>query len=136
MDTNYAWAAGFFDGEGCVSVVLYRERFMMRLYVGNTDVRPLYIFKGLFGGSIGARGAKIPNAKPAYYWQATSQQALTALREMLPYLVVKRGQAELALQFGELIRPRGGNVPLTEEEVNQRVIIMAELGRLNKRGSA
>ncbi|WP_312574053.1 hypothetical protein, partial [Staphylococcus saprophyticus] len=50
------WAAGFFDGEGCVGVYLFRRGVRrlasptLRVQVANTDIRPLDELKRKFGG--------------------------------------------------------------------------------------
>ena len=53
-----AWAAGFFDGEGCVNLVPCRSRKSWRpgLQVGNVDRPSLEAFKDIVGvGKIYAR---------------------------------------------------------------------------------
>lgn len=125
VPTDLIWAAGFFDGEGCVSVVLQkRGDFMVRLFVGNTNVQALFAFKEMFGGTIYERPAKSIRHKTAYQWQVVSGQAFRALEQLLPYLRVKREQAELALQFRQFAA------------FDDRTLLLLRLRELNRRGPA
>ncbi len=112
------WAAGFFDGEGCVSVrrrkpvnqgkTASQEYTYVLVVTANQKARsPLEILQQLFGGAIFYHSHK-ENHCPMYTWQATTLIAAAMLREILPYLVVKQEQAEIALTFQSRRRPRGG----------------------------
>jgi len=94
-----AWAAGFFDGEGCITIVRAGKgvRYYLDINVAQADPAPLKIMQALFGGRLATHGQA--RNRPVYYWKASTQQAFRALNEMLPYLVVKREQAECAKAF-------------------------------------
>jgi len=52
----------------------------------------------LFGGTYFLKESR-EGSKPCYLWSSGGQNAMAALEEMLPYLVVKRRQAEIAIAF-------------------------------------
>ena len=96
-ELRVAWAAGFFDGEGTVGLERQTSgNSYLRIAVGQLVREPLDILSKMWGGSV--RGY-IENDKPIYKWTATTRMAEQALREMLPYLVVKAEQARIALEF-------------------------------------
>ena len=100
------WAAGFLDGEGCILIERRRNHsgrgWNYKLYtrVSNNDPAPLEIFKDLFGGYITTQ-KKPATTKSISHWHGGCRIAAKALRELLPYLVVKREQAEIAISFQE-----------------------------------
>jgi hypothetical protein len=66
-----AWAAGFFDGEGCVSVRRDKRpgrKPALHLDIEQTDERPLRRFHAAveFKGSISLRPQRAPTRKPLY----------------------------------------------------------------------
>ena len=120
------WCAGFFDGEGCVSISRQisstSRQEQKRLEQGLTSRRrsktyygyslgvalsrktpaPLERFHQFFGGHFFPYCLKKPSGSVTYYrWQHWSQGAKYFLRLMLPYLLVKRDIASLAIQFQE-----------------------------------
>lgn len=90
------WAAGFFDGEGCISITRQEKRgklyHWMMISVFQNHSASLELLLELFGGSIGTEDE-------AWKWRACGPTAGEALKEMLPYLRVKRSQAEIAISF-------------------------------------
>jgi hypothetical protein len=50
---------------------------------------------------------------------------------LLPYLKIKRKQAELAIKFQSHVFRRG-STPLTEEEINEREKLRKEIMELNR----
>lgn len=100
-ELDIAWAAGFFDGEGCI--VLHSNGsspvLRLRLDVGQVDRRPLEKLVAIFGGSIQAVPFRSERWRRQYVWRLTSPDS--SLAAMLPYLTVKKEQAELALEFAE-----------------------------------
>ena len=109
---QFAWAAGFFDGEGCVQ--LYKRirhddwvDWQLMVTAVNTDIRPLVRMKALFGGSIQPmqKAGNKHGYLPSWAWMPSHAKAAKSLEMMLPWLTVKREQAELALQSRKYIQP-------------------------------
>lgn len=138
------WAAGFFDGEGSVSVRrqtrsngkqgLRGLAYDLKVTACQRFIEPLITFKELFGGGI------VPYKEYGllyYRWDRTSSPARDALVEMLPYLTVKRPIAELAIRFQEHMEvnsgKRLGKVPLSDDEMAARNLFYMEAKALNKR---
>ena len=116
-----AYAAGIFDGEGCI--VLGKPRpgkggRQLFVQVTNTEVWICEWLKFQFGGSIQSHDRKNKKWKKCYVWVIVSRQADSFLEIVLPYLNLKRPQAELAISFQKekSYRARGRWNPLTEEE--------------------
>ena len=109
---DIGWAAGIIDGEGCILLSRNKKRgcFTLRVHVVNTDPYMLIKLKKLFGGSIHESNAKtdLPHWKFKWVWVVVSKDAEIALETLIPFLVTKREQAELAITFRLLKRRRGG----------------------------
>lgn len=120
-----AYLAGFFDGEGCITVVR-RSRGNMTLAVRTSQVNPapLYRFARAFGGEVQPiKGTLQPNRRQAFQWGRYSQNASDVLEALLPYLQVKRGEAEMGIALHWNIRQfdgRGKRVPVDELDVQLR----------------
>lgn len=96
-EADLAWAAGFFDGEG--HIVEYKGR-PTQLTVAQKDDKPLRKLKRLFSsGRIYYREFKLKSGKDSwiYTWAVTGKAVPTILELMLPYLCVKKQEAEGAL---------------------------------------
>lgn len=104
------WAAGFFDGEGCVCIQRQMRGKHNKTYhyldisVFQNDRSAVELLMGMFGGRIAAedRGWK---------WRACGPTAGVALQELMPFLRVKRSQAEIAVRFQDRRIPPGQNRP-------------------------
>jgi hypothetical protein len=104
MDIRYA--AGLFDGEGYVRIATWRKpnsvHTRYQVYGGiNMCHRPVIeALQQKFGGNMPNPGARQkPHHRPLYTWNFSSQVAARFLRRVLPYLIVKREEAELALEL-------------------------------------
>ena len=113
--TQIAWAAGFFDGEGCVFIQAARNGKYIHqgllVVVTSTTPAPLRRLYELFGGSVSKPYIGRSGARPARRWLVTGRLALAALKSMLPYLTVKRLQAKIALRYPIGFRGHRGGVP-------------------------
>lgn len=100
-DTDVAWAAGIMDGEGCIGVYSGGADAGLRLtvQVGNTDLVMITKLHDMFGGYVSTTMKANKSGKPYYMWRAASGKGDAVLRQLLPYLVTKRQQAEVALTF-------------------------------------
>ncbi len=99
-----SYLAGFFDGEGCISI--YSMKYSVRegskkgcvlqCSVGNCDPRPLQKFVELFGGSVVLKKA-IKNYRPFYNWKVSTQKALAFLLQIKEHLIIKQDEAEIGI---------------------------------------
>lgn len=99
---EFAWAAGFFDGEGWVKIQSRGGEyvgFYLRIGVSQVKREPLEKMQHIFGGNIRVKQEAIGNRKLQYIWTLSTKQAAEALRSMLPYMAHKQDVAELALEF-------------------------------------
>lgn len=131
-NTELAWAAGLFDGEGHVAIGTSRPHntnrsqiYYMFVALNMTDPAAVSRFHTIVGvGSIRAvtkqPSTKNNNArKTLYMWRATTQEAAVCLEKLLPYLCNKRPQAEIALAYQASMKWRG-RIPVTAEELARR----------------
>lgn len=133
-----AWAAGCFDGEGCVSLAKAKQHggptyyYRVDLIVSNTDRALLEPFVGLFGGRIDHHRRKAPR-RDCYQWKTTgSAHAATIIQELRPWLIVKAPQAEVALKAAALLTRQGGRRPDSETKALDG--LKSEMHLLNQRG--
>ena len=100
ITVEIAYIAGFFDGEGCVRIKKANQggnSYYIIAHLTNTNKNILEKVKDLFGGSI--RIQEKGRNKKVYNWCITSAEAADFLRTLLPFLIEKQTQAELALYF-------------------------------------
>lgn len=133
--------AGFFDGEGCISIVHFDRTYLNRshtFYVAiqlvNTNFDILKQFEDKFRGKVYERKNKNAKWNKAYVWSLTARQANKFLRAVYPYLILKKEQARLAIEFQELLLKRSkGPVPLNEEDIKKRIEYKNRVSILNGR---
>lgn len=132
------YAAGLIDGEGTISTNgrqwVGTRQCMPTVYIKvlMTDVRPIQWLHQQFGGVTRHVPARKATHKDAYYWCASPILAGEVLAALLPYLIVKRSQAEKAIALRALSGGRGSR--LSPERLNAGLRIKDELRVLNRRG--
>ena len=100
-----AYLAGIIDGEGSVMIKRHRVdskrgfRFELAVSVTNTALWLLELLKLNFGGRIDRQKQKKPIHKPCWIWRIDGPSAESCLKALLPFLQLKKAQAELALEF-------------------------------------
>ena len=97
-----AWAAGFFEGEGCVGNASGAQRSII-LTIVNTDLDRLELFREIVnGGSIRLRTHVAHHGhKPQYQWQAYSENAVRIFRALETWLGPRRRK-----RFAEVLATR------------------------------
>ncbi len=115
-----AYCAGLFDGEGCIHIARISTKkrsltFQLVCKVSMSSLPVLELLMARYGGSIRAESQSATHNKYGlvHSWAISSSNAVMFLTQLLPYLVVKREQAELALLFQS--RKLRGRVTKTEE---------------------
>jgi len=125
-DALLAYAAGIIDGEGSISIYHIprdngRKRCALRVIVGNTDPWLIRFLQVNFGGSVHCRHLHLrnPNHNDCWIWTATTTQAGQFLYKILPYLCLKRSQAEIALKWWERRRNTGHTLTDAEQALDE-----------------
>src|SRR6266566_4252715 len=144
LDTLYAYLAGAIDADGFITISRStpsstrkdgRRSVYYTTKVGLSEISPVipdWLYQ-TFGGWRGIHQPPNPQHKVWYVWQVTNAKVGVVLQLLLPYLRLKRGQAELVLQFVELMssyKPSVGNL-LSFEQTAQRAHLWEEVTRLN-----
>ena len=137
-----AWLACALDTEGTIG--LHSHNYADRPYsysdpyvsFTNTDKRLVEFFRELIGGfnvasrKIGETRGKKKGHKPVFVFQTSKMSLIyTLLKEVRPYLVGKKRQAELLMEFIE-IRNRKG----LKGHADRQAKINEEVRELNRRG--
>jgi len=128
---DLAYMAGFFDGEGCIFI--YRKtdgNYQFCCTVTQTIRWILELFKFNFGGSIHITGNKKRYKDMGWHvcweWKIGDQKALSFLKTILPYLVLKKGEATVAVKFQTDKKPQGIRFKTPEEKDNARAVQEAQ----------
>ena len=100
------YIAGFFDGEGSIGIY-YRQKtkdgFHLRTQLTNNknkDAQRLMAYlMDKFGGNLSEQVTLSGNIK--YNWQLNSDKAVYFLKKIAPYLIFKKDQAIIAINWQE-----------------------------------
>lgn len=129
MDEELAYLAGFFDGEGCVSISTRTHGgYGLMVSVSQLNPMPLLLLRSRFGGSI-SRSRDRRGFRTMVVWTAGARIAANAIREMRPLLAVKADEVDLALAFQDGLDSWTDKVA----EIDRRARMAAELQRLKRR---
>lgn len=140
---NPAYAAGFLDGEGCITIGKARQTgnpqrlyYTLNVTAANTNLAVLQRLEKTYGGSTLGRADHIAKGwKQGYRWRVSSWGAVAFLKEVMPFLIVKRRQAEIALEFQQNMRHSGNRWSvLSDRECEYREKLYWEIRKLNERG--
>lgn len=110
MNLDIRYVAGLFDADGWVTINKWphpgRDYVRYQLFVGIGQVHyPLIAsLKKQFGGLLHRNDSahrRNPKCRIVYMWRLSSKDARQFLTDILPWLVVKKSQAALAIQFQE-----------------------------------
>jgi len=135
-----AYCAGIIDGEGCFSLGrttrggrAISPKWYCKVSVDMTDRRPLEILSDLFKGKISPRKPQILGHKPGWIWQRWDLSAGEVASNLLPFLQVKKAQAELILEY--LVKKNQYKVPgpilLSDKEKERRNYFVERMHELN-----
>jgi hypothetical protein len=118
--TDYAWAAGFLDGEGYIGIMKSRgwtgvrkvgsragklrqdnPSFQFFVYACQNNPAPIDRLVQLFGGVKASYPHRSGEQRqvPHYRWRIASNEALAALELMLPYFVGKAAVVNHCVSF-------------------------------------
>ena len=145
-ETDLAYFAGLFDGEGCISIVKSHQptkhyHYILCLRISSIDEWLMRLWQSNFGGSLRKSIPSTPcvtsgaTRKPVWIWQGWARTAVPVLEALLPYLRLKRPQAEIALKFQERVteNSKKQGKSLSSEEIAVREAQRILISNLNQR---
>lgn len=132
-ESDKAYAAGFFDGEGNVCIARNQQGgkakkyyvYNMRVGASQCSPEPLIWLRDRWGGSIGRTGNGL-----CLEWRSFANMACAFLIDVLPHLQVKRARAMLAIKFQNLVFQPGRRAHSAQHKAEQAAM-KEEMNRLN-----
>lgn len=98
MDEELAYLAGFFDGEGSISIIKTKNGHSLVLSVSQLNPVPLIRLQARFGGSVHRQPDRRGN-RSMVVWTTAARRGLAALETLRPYLLVKADEAHVGIDF-------------------------------------
>jgi hypothetical protein len=140
---QFSYLAGFVDGEGQISIICRKRQgagkdvFLPIICVVNTNKNSLIPFVNLFGGKIQYKKHNNIKWKDCYRWDYRGQRVLNVLIELLPYLKVKKRQAEIVSEYikkyyGNYYRKGVKGTPIKIQRIKEKYYF--KLKKLNHKG--
>ncbi len=130
IDVKYL--AGLFDGEGHIGISQTNPTgshismiFALQASIANNHRGVLEQIQIEYGGGISS-------SRNCWTLQWTSKNAADFLRKIEPYLIIKKEQADLALEFDRLVRQSSSQrkIRLTNDEIEDRLWFSNEIRRV------
>jgi len=132
LDLKYAYAGGIIDGEGCVNLT----KNGLTLVVGVCSQELTSFLKQNFCGGVNISKCN-SSGRLFYRWVLNSTPASNLLKRVLPYLIIKKNHALLAISFQSKIDTHKdyayGKV-LTKSELKERESMVEQMHKLNHGG--
>lgn len=135
------------DADGCISIRRTKNNasfggvmFSPRMQIKCIDVEMLEFVHATLGGHLNRKHQQsqfnnLPCNFAVLQWQIQTRAAYGAAQLLLPFLKVKRRQAETVLRYYDEMPPLPTkNVRLPDEEIARRQALYEETSFLNKRG--
>ena len=141
-ETELAYMAGIIDGEGSICIFPYYGsyykgtkylRYKPALCVANTSEELIAWIALRFGGKCQVVKRRSPKYKQCFHWLVSHRHAAEIIHLILPFLVIKRRQAELFIAF-QRTATRGLPGAKSADVIKLRQDISLEMKSLNRRG--
>jgi hypothetical protein len=151
-DVELAYIAGMLDGEGTISINRHKRtdiklntpslRYKLFINVVNTNEDVIRFIHKIFGvGNVQFRDrSKEFHRQNQFKWQVDGDKAKDVLKSLLPYMIIKKEETEIAIEFQELLNKQENfghrgycHNPLTKEELELREKLRVKLMTCNRR---
>lgn len=140
-ETQKAYLAGIFDGDGCVSIVKsnkppYGMYHQLAVMFTQSSLPYLEAIREIAGvGKIYEQTGvtKLKRNRSAYIWRIPSRAGAILIEELLPYLIRKRRQAEIAVEFQNTMTNSGG-AGTPDEVIENRESLYEEIRKWKHTG--
>lgn len=140
---DLAWCAGFFDGEGWITIQRRSQKYKDKVYeslylrigINHVAPEPLHEINRVLGGKLRfdkdshLRNKDGCNRKPRYAWTASCNEAKEILVQLMPYFKNKNTVAELGIEFQNTMATSRTETPI--EVVMYRQLLKEKISMLN-----
>lgn len=103
--TTLAYLAGMIDGDGFITITRSvrngKEYFGPQVGIAGTRREPHDLASSLWGGKVSPHTPKNAAHRIQFQWQRMGKAAIPILHALLPYLLIKKEHALLALEAAE-----------------------------------
>jgi len=123
------------DGDGSIFIRKHSNvsyvRYDMTLAITNTDYTLIKWLLDNFSGSVVSRNNR---RREWYIWRLVNQRAFDLIQKIYPYLVSKKRQAEIAMEFwSERVDLRKLPKDQRDKEIERRLRLIDEMHHENTR---
>jgi hypothetical protein len=137
LKTDLAYMAGFLDGEGCLylghrKAGRRRQCFPCTITISQTEDKTLRWMQGFFGGKVYPVKSSGNGDKQVWTWSIYGTEGDTFLRLVLPYLRLKKPQAEIYLKMRRYINANSMGKRLLPAELQERIKLVVSMKQLKK----
>jgi len=130
IEVEVAYLAGLVDGEGCFSIWRRNGTTGIELRVSSSDPRVMEWLRARFGGAADRHTPQSSKHKWMWVWRPRVKELDALLPRLIPYLIIKRDQAEIALSFRRLMSAGRGQNVAERERLKEQMHVLNRRGRL------
>ena len=140
-ETLLAYIAGVIDADGSITIAVTTPsrngstlRYSEKVSLAQVNPQAIDLLREHFGGGLSIQKRRGISRRPLYRWQIGCRKAAKFLEQILPFLRIKRQQAEICLNLHK-IKQRGriANTDLTAPRIRTRKpLVEAEMRSLVK----
>lgn len=140
-ETELAYTAGLFDGEGYISILratVRRKAGPIKWHIlvagmSMTDRPTIERTATVYGGQpiLYPYNDRFPTHKPIFMWRISNSAALGFIETVYPYLRIKRPQADIARAFQATKSKRWGVRGMPLEQLARRDELCEQMRALN-----
>jgi hypothetical protein len=113
--TTFAYLAGVIDSDGYITIQRQARRgrvyFTAKVGISGTRRQPHDLAASIWGGAVSPMTSANPRHRQGFQWTRSGRTAVPVLRDIAPYLLVKRQQAVGAMRLEELLEAGRGDDP-------------------------
>jgi hypothetical protein len=143
--TDLAYMAGIVDGEGCFYIGLIpkktgdgyiNEHYRGLMKIDNTCFDLIEWLDNIFSGTASAVTRTTSSRKferEVFSWIATGDRLLDVCEQILPYLVIKKRQCEIMINFRKTYTEQIGSHKVSVENLETRKTCLEDIRKLNSR---
>lgn len=133
--TSLAYLAGLVDADGCISIKTSKGYHTIKIHVANTDMGMIDWLIENVGGSVHKTEKSTDEWADLYNWELYGENAAKVISAIKPFLSVKGGQAEVALEM-RATKEANHQAGLPDGVLEKRKNLKGRMHELNAKGGS